>query len=398
MISKIHQGWLVALILFFCFTITVGILQYSFGVFVTPLENEFGWSRTEINGSVALFAVSGITAPIVGPLLDKYGSKPIMIISILLIAFSFLLRPLMTELWQYYALSVLSYAGMPGTVMLPVGKLIGVWFPNSRGRAMGFTTMGANFGGFIYSTATVPLIDSIGWESTYFVFGITFFFLIPLVYLFIRDEPIILNPIGTSNSVSPHLLGITTGDALRSKAFFFMIIGLLFASVAYQSVLTQVVPHLENIGISRGTAGAALGVIAIFGMLGKVLLGSLTEIVASRFVFIGSLIAQIVAMIIMISAGTSWYLWIFVPIYGLAFGGMGSLIPLIVQDTFGLKHFASIFGLVNFFILPAALIGPPLVGVSYDMTGGYSLAFLIICVGFIIGCIAFFLAKPIEEN
>jgi MFS family permease len=398
LISKIHQGWLVALILFFCFTITVGILQYSFGVFVTPLENEFGWSRTEINGSVALFAISGITAPIVGPLLDKYGSRPIMIVSILLIAFSFLLRPLMTELWQYYALSVLSYAGMPGTVMLPVGKLIGVWFPNSRGRAMGFTTMGANFGGFIYSTATVPLIDSIGWESTYFVFGITFFFLIPLVYLFIRDEPIILNPIGTSNSVSPHLLGITTGDALRSKAFFFMIIGLLFASVAYQSVLTQVVPHLENIGISRGTAGAALGVIAIFGMLGKVLLGSLTEIVASRFVFIGSLIAQIVAMIIMISAGTSWYLWIFVPIYGLAFGGMGSLIPLIVQDTFGLKHFASIFGLVNFFILPAALIGPPLVGVSYDMTGGYSLAFLIICVGFIIGCIAFFLAKPIEEN
>lgn len=398
MISKIHQGWLVALILFFCFTITVGILQYSFGVFVTPLENEFGWSRTEINGSVALFAVSGITAPIVGPLLDKYGSKPIMIISILLIAFSFLLRPLMTELWQYYALSVLSYAGMPGTVMLPVGKLIGVWFPNSRGRAMGFTTMGANFGGFIYSTATVPLIDSIGWESTYFVFGITFFFLIPLVYLFIRDEPILLDPIGTNNSVSPHLLGITTGDALRSKAFFFMIIGLLFASVAYQSVLTQVVPHLENIGISRGTAGAALGVIAIFGMLGKVLLGSLTEIVASRFVFIGSLIAQIVAMIIMISAGTSWYLWIFVPIYGLAFGGMGSLIPLIVQDTFGLKHFASIFGLVNFFILPAALIGPPLVGVSYDITGGYSLAFIIICVGFIIGSIAFFLAKPMEEN
>ena len=388
-----HQGWVIAFVLFLCFTVTVGVLQYSWGVFVTPLESEFGWTRTEINGSVALFSFTGIAGLIAGPLLDKYGAKPVMVFSTILLGISLVFRPLITELWHYYFLSLVSYAGMPGTVMLPVGKLIGMWFPRSRGRAMGLTAMGANFGGFIFSNITDPLIEWSSWQNTYLIYGIMFFCLIPLIVFSIKDSPSVdvsdLDVMDKDNS-----LGLSAKEALKTKPFFYLIIALLFASVAYQSVLTQIVPHLENIGIDRTTAGVALGVIAIFGMAGKVLLGYLTEIIPSRYVFIGALIAQIFAMMIMIGAGTGWLLWTFVPIYGLAFGGMGSLIPLIVQDTFGLKNFASIFGLVNFFILPAALLGPPLVGISFDSTGSYSTAFIWISVGFLIACWAFFMAKP----
>jgi MFS-type transporter involved in bile tolerance (Atg22 family) len=220
-----------------------------------------------------------------------------------------------------------------------------------------------------------------------------FLCLIPLILIAIKDSPSVdISEIeGESNDQNS---GLSAKEALKTKTFFYLIIALLFASVAYQSVLTQVVPHLENIGISRTTAGAALGVIAIFGMVGKVFLGYLTEFIPSRYVFVGALIAQILAMMIMIFAGTGWLLWSFVPIYGIAFGGMGSLIPLIVQDSFGLKNFASIFGLVNFFILPAALLGPPLVGISFDATGSYSTAFIWISGGFLVGCWAFIMAKP----
>ncbi len=282
---------------------------------------------------------------------------------------------------------------MPGTVMLPVGKLIGMWFPKSRGRAMGLTAMGANFGGFIFSNITDPLIEWSSWQNTYLIYGIMFFCLIPLIMLSIKDSPSVdVSDLDVTNK--DNSLGLSAKEALKTKPFFYLIIALLFASVAYQSVLTQIVPHLENIGIDRTTAGVALGVIAIFGMAGKVFLGYLTEIIPSRYVFVGALIAQIFAMMIMIGAGTGWLLWSFVPIYGIAFGGMGSLIPLIVQDTFGLKNFASIFGLVNFFILPAALLGPPLVGISFDSTGSYSTAFIWISVGFLVACWAFIMAKP----
>ncbi|MEC8945840.1 MAG: MFS transporter [Chloroflexota bacterium] len=390
---NLHQGWSIAFVLFLCFTITVGVLQYSFGVFVTPLETAFGWTRTEINGSVALFSFTGIAGLVAGPLLDKYGSKPVMVFSVILLGISFVFRPFITELWHYYFLSLVSYAGMPGVVMLPVGKLIGMWFPDTRGRAMGFTTAGANFGGFIFSNITDPLIVWSNWQNTFLIYGIMFLCLIPLILIAIKDSPSVdISEIeGESNDQNS---GLSAKEALKTKTFFYLIIALLFASVAYQSVLTQVVPHLENIGISRTTAGAALGVIAIFGMVGKVFLGYLTEFIPSRYVFVGALIAQILAMMIMIFAGTGWLLWSFVPIYGIAFGGMGSLIPLIVQDSFGLKNFARIFWLVNFFILPAALLGPPLVGISFDATGSYSTAFIWISGGFLVGCWAFIMAKP----
>ena len=101
---NLHQGWSIAFVLFLCFTITVGVLQYSFGVFVTPLENAFGWTRTEINGSVALLSFTGIAGLVAGPLLDKYGSKPVMVFSVILLGISFVFRPFITELWHYYFL------------------------------------------------------------------------------------------------------------------------------------------------------------------------------------------------------------------------------------------------------------------------------------------------------
>ena len=130
-----HYGWVIAGVLFLCFTLTVGMLQYSYGVFVAPLEEEFGWTRAEVNVSLSFFAMTGLLAPIAGPILDRFGSSRVMMFSYLLLAISFLPRPWMTELWEFYALNILMYAGMPGAIMLPVGKLIGISACRLRVRA-----------------------------------------------------------------------------------------------------------------------------------------------------------------------------------------------------------------------------------------------------------------------
>ena len=133
------------------FALTIGITQYSFGVFVTELEGDLGWNRAQLNGTLTLFAVGGLLAPLVGRLIDRHGTRPVMIASFALLAVSNLARPFVNELWQFYALSLVQFAAVPGTIMLPAGKLIGIWFPEARGRAMGFASMGANVGG-----ATLP--------------------------------------------------------------------------------------------------------------------------------------------------------------------------------------------------------------------------------------------------
>ncbi len=391
-----HYGWVIASVLFVCFTLTVGMLQYSFGVFVSPLEDEFGWSRAEVNISLSFFAMTGLLAPVAGPLLDRFGSSRVMMLSYLLLAVSFLPRPWMTELWEFYVLNIIMYAGMPGAIMLPVGKLIGIWFVEARGRAVGITAMGANFGGFIFSAQTRTLIDLTDWRATYFIFGLTILLLIPIIALTIRETPRrnAEPEKGTTAAATIHQEGLTAREAIRTRAFVLITIGLLLATIPYQSVLTQVIPHLEAEGMSPADAAWVLSVLAAFGMVGKVLLGWLTEKIAVRKVFVGSVLFQAAGIVLLINAGTSPLIWVFVLVYGISFGGMGSLITLIPLDTFGIRAFATIFGLLSFLILPTALIGPPLVGYAFDQTGSYAIAFYVISVLLVVGSLALWFAKP----
>ena len=394
-----HYGWVIASVLFLCFTVTVGMLQYSYGVFVAPLEEEFGWTRAEVNVSLSFFAMTGIIAPFAGPLLDRFGSSKIMMLSYLLLAISFLPRPWMTELWEFYALNILMYAGMPGAIMLPVGKLIGIWFTEARGRAVGITAMGANFGGFIFSAQTRTLIDFTDWRMTYFIFGVTIALLIPIIALTIRDAPRRFaddQHASDAAGPAPQEEGMTLRAAVRTKAFLLLTLGLLLATIPYQSVLTQVIPHLEAEGMSSTDAAWMLSALAVFGMVGKVLLGWMTEKIAARKVFVGSLFFQVAGLLILINAGTSPFVWLFVPIFGIAFGGMGSLMTLIPLDTFGTRAFASIFGLLSLLILPTALVGPPLTGYSFDVTGSYELAFYVISALLVIGSFALVVRRAAE--
>jgi uncharacterized membrane protein (DUF485 family) len=90
--------------------------------------------------------------------------------------------------------------------------------------------------------------------------------------------------------------------------------------------------------------------------------------------------------------------WLFVPIFGLGFGALGAVQPLLVQETFGLLAFSVIFGLINFLTLASALIGPPLVGASFDATGSYQTAFLTISVLFVVAAVAISFARPLSGS
>ena len=136
-------------IIFASMAVAIGTGQYAFGVFVEPLEQQFAWSRTQINASLSFFAIGSLSAPLVGRIMDKVGARPVMAASLILFGGSYLLRPFMSELWHWYALSIMQFAGMPGSAMLPAGKLIGTWFPRTRGRMLGIAMMGANFGGVV---------------------------------------------------------------------------------------------------------------------------------------------------------------------------------------------------------------------------------------------------------
>ena len=392
-------GWVVIGVVFLGMAVGIGGTHYSFGLFVEPLEKEFEWNRTQLNASLSFAAVSSLVAPLIGRALDKFGARPVMAASILTLALTFGLRPLMGNVWHWYLLSLVHFVAFPGATMLAGPKLVGSWFPRTRGRMMGVSSMGANFGGIILPFSIGALITATSWRWGFTVLGALSGLVGVVALLFVRERKVGPEP-AVSGSRAPLLAtdkGATVREAFRSPVVYAMTIGTVAASFAYSAMLTQIIPHLEAEGLPKEQAAAFLSLMAVFGMGGKVSFGYLTERLASRKVLSLSLFVQGICLVALITLPGYSALWLFAPILGLGFGGMGSALPILVQDTVGMRNFGTIYGFVTMATVSSSLLGPLLMGSVYDLRGSYAIGFMVVIVIYAVGILSLQAARPMPQ-
>ena len=409
--NRVYLGWHIAWIVFLSGGLTIGMTQYAFGSFAEPMETQFGWSRTEFNAALSFAFISGLLSPLVGRLMDRYGVRPIVVVSVALISAGFFLRPLISELWHWYFFHALVFAGMPGATVLASGKVVGMWFPVTRGRMMGVVTAGNNFGGLTMVPLAALVLAIAGWEWTYLTFGTIMALVAVAALLIIRDrqEDVEaearrtgrLNMLtGAARSVAR--TGLTLRQTLKTRNFYLVTLGLTAASFTYQGILTQIVPHLENEGFSTTAAAAALTLVAAMGIGSKLSFGRLSESISARRAAVISVALQAIGVGMMIAPGGSAMLWAGVFVFGLGYGGLGAMIVLSVSEAFGLYAFGAIMGMVNLVMITSMVGGPLLTGALYDATGSYDAPFAIIIGIFVFGMVALLATKragrmPIHE-
>lgn len=400
--DRVYLGWHIVWIVFLSGGLTIGITQYAFGSFAEPMESRFGWSRTEFNAALSFAFISGLLSPFVGRLMDRYGVRPIVVVSVALISAGLLLRPLISELWHWYFFHALVFAGMPGATVLASGKVVGMWFPVTRGRMMGVVTAGNNFGGLTMVPLAALVLAIAGWEWAYLTFGIIMALVAIAALLIIRDrqEDVEaearrtgrLNMLtGAAKSVAR--TGLTLRQAMKTRNFYLITLGLTAASFTYQGILTQIVPHLENEGFSTTAAAAALTLVAAMGIGSKLSFGRLSESISARRAAIISVAFQAIGVGLMITPGGSLILWSGVFVFGLGYGGLGAMIVLSVSEAFGLYAFGAIMGMVNLVMIVSMVGGPLLTGALYDATGSYDTPFAIIIGIFAFGMAALLATK-----
>jgi len=398
----IYRGWLIASVSALSIGAVLGTAQYTFGLFILPLEETFGWSRTQVNGALTCGVVSGLLSPYIGKLMDRVGAKWTMAGSITLVAIAFLLRSVMTELWHFYLFSVVMFAGTPGATMMPAGRLVNLWFPRIRGRMMGIVTAGNNFGSMIAIPIVAGLITMVGWRGAFVVMAIGLLGIAMLVVLVIRDgdddvekekhkrwspgEP-------DAQDRSNVQEGFAASEAVRTPAFWFLVIGMTLQQFLRTSVSSQMVPHLQQVGFSPAAASGAMMLLAFFGTSSKIIFGRLSETITARLAYVVILILQGAGLAILVVSGGSMASWGGIVVLGLGTGGVGALMPLVIADTFGLRQFGSIMGLTKLPIIIPVLAGPIMAGMIFDATGGYNLVFLITIGMLILSVGAFLLAK-----
>jgi len=383
------RGWAIVWASFFTTAFASGGSQYGFGIFVEPLEQEFGWTRTQINLSLSIGLISGLLSPLVGWGVDKYGSRVIMTVSLIIVGVSFFLRAGMTDLWQWYALSAMLAVGFPGT-FLPIGKLVGTWFPATRGRMMGTAITGNN----VFGLVGVPLLSLVivadSWRTAYAIIGGGVMIVAVAVWFIVRSVPE-SNETQISESSQIDTSAGSPSDyslreAINSRKFWLLLAGVTCAGFSYPSFMTQLIPHMQSVGWGSSQATLVLTVLAGTALASKVTWGLLSERLTARISFVIAISIMSTGVILVTLAGSSVFIWPAIVYFGAGFGGIGPLMSLVVMEVFGLRNFGSIQGVVAMVLATVpVLIGPILAGSLFDLTGSYETSFWIVSGIFAVG-------------
>ena len=396
------RGAFVIAVVFSSTAVAVGVSQYAFGLFIGPIEETFGWTRTEISASLSFAAVGGLSAPFLGRAMDRFGARPVLVLSLTVFGLSFCLRPLMTELWHWYALSFMQFATFSGMTVLPAGRLVAAWFPHVRGRMTGIAATGNNVGGLVMPVLIAALLAVMPWSEASVVIGIASFAVAGAAVLVIREAPPaaraqVRGPGAAgerATRAAPALPDRNLRETVRTRTFYAVLAAITLGTFTYSTILPHVLAHLVNKGMANASALSALGTLATAGICGKLLFGWMSERFGARRMMMSNLIGQAAFAALLAGAGHTGMLAVAAPLFGLFMGGFGALYILVVQESFGLRHYGSVMGLVNLGTVVSFGLGPLIAGVSYDVSGGYGAAFLIVCGLFVAGAVSLVFARP----
>ncbi|MBA7694039.1 L-lactate transporter [subsurface metagenome] len=256
---------------------------------------------------------------------------------------------------------------------------------------MGIVLAGIGVGTAIMPRPASYFIETYGWSMSYIILGAVALIIIVLAALPLRRTPgeMGLLPYGgtrvaKSSNLNSEKEGISLREATRTQPFWVLfIITILFATCLYM-VMIHIVPHATDLEISRSVAASFLAVIGISSIVGRLGVGWLSDAIRRKPALAICLFFQAAAVFLLMGTGSVEALYVFAVIFGLAYGGVVTQLPLIAGELFGLHSIGAIVGLEMLGTSLGGAIGPVLGGYVFDVTQSYSVAFLVGAIGLLI--------------
>lgn len=379
----VFYGWWIVAASFACLMVGINpIANLTFGVFLAPLSEEFGWSRSQAAHGISL-AMLGftLTQPLIGKLIARHGAQRIILGSAALFSLGlFGISSLVTGRWSFYTCTFLWGAVAGGTSPLPHGTIIARWFAQRRGLAMGIVAAGAASGGIVLPPLVSYIINAYGWRSGFALLGILSpCVILPIASLVIRNTPeeIGLRPDGIApmarDPQAPPLVqsGYTAAEARNSATFWVLAASLFMALSMLQSSAVHLVPLLLDRGFALTQAASVVSFLATGAVLGMVSSGYLVDRIAARAVAIGFFVNVAISLVLLWLVHSWVATLITAVLLGLGLGAMLQLIPALVSWCFGLRAFGEIYGMLMSAFGLGTVTGPLLGGWLHDMLGSY---------------------------
>ncbi len=355
---------------------------FAVSMFVDPLIDEFGWSRTSVSGLYTAGSLTAAGAMLgVGWLLDRFGARVMLTgVGLLMGVATLWMSTVSSQLELYAGFAALRLLGQGSLTLIPTA-LVAIWFVRKRWRATGLAGLGMLAGQVTFPPLILVLISNFGWRGAWVGLAVVVWAaLLPASVLLVRRSPesVGLRPDGDPAPARPDAVGGNGGPAdwtlrraMRTRAFWL----LLFASSSVSLVSTALVFHQGDVLGARGLgAGVSAAVLSAMGpalFAGVMVSGFLADRYPNRYLLVVSQLLLMGAMVLVMFLTTSWQALLYGATIGFA-GGMSITVSAVIwPNYYGRRSIGSIRGAAATMMVAAAALGPLPLSLGFDLAGSY---------------------------
>ena len=409
-----NYRWIILAVCFFTITFTNGLTLGGLVVFDRELLDylsevtgeEVLRQELKLKDAITLWSTA-VFAFIAGIIIDRVGVRALMISGMFLLSATFYYYAQSDSLTDMYIIHifqgmVLSMSGMVINVVL-----ISKWFNDNRGLAIGVLLAGTSVGNGIFPQINTYLltISDGDWRQVMIWLALIPLAYIPVLFAFIKEKPEDVavkedNQANNDFKASSIEGGFTLQQTLRSANFWFLSVMAFCTFYSILAMIGHVFLMLDGEGYSPQISATGVSIIFIGGFIGKVISGKLAEMIGRKIVLVGGVAMMLLGSLLIVSSifyKNPLLIWIGLTLYGTGWGGLYTLIQLLVADLFGLIAIGKIMGVINIIDTIGGGLGPIITAVIYDSTQNYLLPFLVISALLVIALISSSMLKIDDE-
>ncbi|MBI3326237.1 MAG: MFS transporter [Nitrospinae bacterium] len=366
-------------------------------VFLLPLTEAFGWTRTQISAVTAIGAVLGaLAAPFTGRLTDSKGARLPLTLGGLFIVLATLNLAAMQSLSGFYLAFGLARLADQGFVQVPSPPAVAKWFQRYRGRAMAVLFFSASAGGVVLPLLVQLVITVWHWRMAWVMLsGIMLVMGFLPCALLVRRQP---EDLGVHvDGESPSEQGVITPpppgdetpaaqrsgevvwslkDALKTPALWLLLTVMFIFGVASTGVGLHLVPYLVQQGIAPAAAVGAVSISFLGSGAGNLMWGFGAERLSVRYLLVGAYALRATSLALLLVIDTTFVAYIFAILKGFTEGGLSTLTTVLLANYYGRRQLGSIYGLTRSVQVAGFALGPLISGAAFDTSQSYRTAFV----------------------
>jgi len=409
-----NYRWIILAVCFFTITFTNGLTLGGLVVFDRELLNylsevtggEILRQELKLKDAITLWSTA-VFAFIAGIIIDRVGVRSLMVSGMFLLSATFYFYAKSDSLADMYIIHifqgiVLSVSGMVINVVL-----ISKWFNDNRGLAIGVLLAGTSVGNGIFPQINTYLltISDGDWRQVMMWLALIPLAYAPILFALIKERPEDVetkedNEAKNDFKASSIEGGFTLQETLMSSNFWFLSVMAFCTFYSILAMIGHVFLMLDGEGYSPQISATGVSIIFIGGFIGKVISGKLAEMIGRKIVLVGGVAMMLAGSLLIVSSifyKNPLLIWIGLTLYGTGWGGLYTLIQLLVADLFGLIAIGKIMGVINIIDTIGGGLGPIITAVIYDSTQSYLLPFLVISALLVIALISSSMLKIDDE-